>query len=676
MAFWIKPVRLILSVIILSASILAQSAPASRKSVLDVSSMDTSVDPCTDFYTYSCGGWLKNNPIPPDQTSWGVSSKLQEENRLLLRDILENAAKPSPTRDAVTQKIGDYYAACMDEKAVEAAGIRPLRADLDRIASAQSKPELLTLLARMVYDNPLFDLHSTQDFKDSNQVIAELDQDGLGLPDRDFYLLGDVKWFKLRKAYRIHVGKMLELIGDNPQTARNEAKSVLRIETALAKGSMSRADHGDPHKIYHKMDVAELDPFSPSFHWSEYFTAAGLPALQSLNVATPGFFKSMDAELRKESLDSWKAYLRWHLVNAHAAFLSAAFVEASFDFYGRTLQGAQAIPPRWKRCVGYVDDDLGEALGKAYVEQAFSPQAKQRMLKMTGQIEDAMQREIESLPWMTTETKRQAVAKLSAVTNKIGYPDQWRDYRALTILPDNEIGNVRRSREFEFHRELGKIGRPVDRAEWAMTPPTVNAYYDAQMNDINFPAGILQPPLFDPLSDDAPNYGDTGSTIGHELTHGFDDVGRRFDILGNLRDWWTEEDAKRFEQRSACLVDQYSQYTAVDRLKVNGKQTLSENIADLGGLMLAYTAWKDETKGQSLDSIEGFTPEQRFFVAYGQSWCTNTREKTKRLQATADPHSPEEYRANGAVSNLPEFQQAFHCKRGAPMVRKDPCRVW
>ncbi len=439
---------------------------------------------------------------------------------------------------------------------------------------------------------------------------------------------------------------------------------------------MSRVDRGDPRKIYHKMEVAELEALSPSYHWSEYFTAAGLPALQSLNVATPGFFKTMDAELRKESLDSWKAYLRWHLVHDNAAFLSSAFVETSFDFYGKTLQGAQALPPRWKRCVSYVDSDLGDALGQAYVRQAFSPQAKQRVLKMAEQIEDAMQREIEALPWMTTETKREAVAKLSAVTNKIGYPDQWRDYGALAILPDDEIGNARRSREFEFHRELGKIGKPVDRAEWAMTPPTVNAYYDAQMNDINFPAGILQPPLFDRSSDDAPNYGDTGSTIGHELTHGFDDVGRRFDIQGNLRDWWTAEDAKQFEQRAACLVDQYSQFTAVDRLKVNGKQTLSENIADLGGLILAYNAWKDETKGQRSDPIDGLTPEQRFFVGYGQSWCTNTREKTRRLRATADPHSPEEYRANGAVSNLPEFQQAFHCKPGVPMVRKDQCRVW
>ena len=676
MAFWSKPVRLVLPFIIVAASVWGQNAPVARKPVLDVSAMDPSVDPCADFYTYSCGGWLKNNPIPPDQTSWGVSSKLQEQNLLLLRGILENAAKPSPARDAVTQKIGDYYAACMDEKAVEAAGIKPLRADLDRIASAQSKPELLALMARMVYGNPLLDLHSGQDFKDANQVIAELDQDGLGLPDRDFYLLGDVKWFKFRKAYRAHVAEMFELIGDAPQTAGNEAKSVLRIETALAKGSMSRADHSDPRKVYHKMDVAELAALSPSFHWGEYFTAAGLPALQSLNVATPGFFKTMDAALRKQSLDSWKAYLRWHLVHDNAASLSTAFVDASFDFYGRTLQGAQEIPPRWKRCVSYVDSDLGDALGQAYVRHAFSPQAKQRVLKMTEQIEDAMQREIESLPWMTTETKRQAVAKLSAVTNKIGYPDQWRDYGALAISPDDAIGNARRSREFEFHRELGKIGKPVDRAEWAMTPPTVNAYYDAQMNDINFPAGILQPPLFDPLSDEAANYGDTGSTIGHELTHGFDDVGRRFDIQGNFRDWWTAEDVKQFEQRAACLVDQYSQYTAVDRMKVNGKQTLSENIADLGGLILAYIAWKDEIKGQSSEPIDGLTPVQRFFVGYGQSWCTNTREKTRQLQATADPHSPEEYRANGAVSNLPEFQQAFHCKAGSPMVRKDQCRVW
>jgi putative endopeptidase len=671
---WSTSARLVLSFVVLSSSILAQSAP--NKPVFDVGSMDLSLDPCVDFYAYSCGSWLRNNPIPPDQTSWGVSSKLQEENQLLLRTILEKAADPLPKRDAVTQKIGDYYSACMNEKAAEAAGIEPLQAALDRIAGAQSKPELEVLMAQTVYDNPLFDLRSSQDYKNSNLVIAEVDQAGLGLPDRDFYLLGDAKWLKFRKAYVAHVRKMFDLVGDTPEAARNEAKSVLRIETALAKGSMSRVDRNDPRKVYHKMSVAELEALSPSFPWSEYFTAAGLPTLAALNVTATGFFKTMDAELRKEGLESWKAYLRWHVVHANAPFLSAAFVEAGFDFYGKTLNGAQAIEPRWKRCVSYTDNDLGEALGQVYVEQAFSPEAKQRVLKMTEQLEDAMQREIEDLPWMTIDTKRHAVEKLSAVANKIGYPDKWRDYGALAISRDDALGNVRRSREFEFHWMLGKIGKPADRAEWAMTPPTVNAYYDAQMNDINFPAGILLPPLFDPASDSAPNYGDTGSTIGHELTHGFDDEGRRFDSQGNLRDWWTAEDAKEFEQRASCLTDQYSHYTAVDRFKVNGKLTLGENIADLGGVILAYMAWKEETKGQKLEPIEGFTPEQRFFIGYGQSWCTNTREETRRLQVTADVHSPEQYRANGVVSNLPEFQQAFHCKAGSPMVRKNQCRVW
>jgi putative endopeptidase len=644
--------------------------------VLDVNSMDTGADPCVDFFTYSCGGWIKNNPIPPDQTSWSVYSKLEDDNKTLLRAILESSARPEGRRDAVTQKIGDYYAACMDENAINAVAIKPLQPLLDQIQQLRFKRDIANVIAVMVPGDSLFRFRSDQDYKDSTQVIAEADQGGLGLPDRDYYLKTDAKSVELRKAYVAHLQKIFELLGDKSSTSAIEAQTVMRIETALAKGSLTRVERRDPRKLYHKMTIEQLVALSPSFQWKTYLTKVGLPSLEALNVETPEFFKVLTIELRDEPLASWKAYLRWHLINANAPFLSSEFVNADFDFYGKTLQGAQELEPRWKRCVGYTDNDLGEALGQAYVERTFSPDAKRRAQKMVMEIEEAMGRDIESLSWMTPATKEHALEKLHTVANKIGYPDKWRDYTALTIVRNDEMGNVLHAREFEFQRQLAKIGKPVDRGDWLMTPPTVNAYYDPQMNDINFPAGVLQPPLFDPNSDAAPNFGDTGATIGHELTHGFDDEGRQFDANGNLRDWWTPEDAKAFEQRASCISDQYSQYVILDDIKINGKLTLGEDVADLGGLILSYMAWQDDTKGQTLKPIEGFTPEQRFFIAYGQSWCSSTRDETKRLRATIDPHSPDKYRANGVVSNMPEFQEAFHCKAGAPMVRENRCRVW
>jgi putative endopeptidase len=661
---------------VMIGSVAAQTAAKNPDPVLDVTSMDPSVDPCADFYAYSCGGWLKKNPVPPDQTNWGVSGKLQDENLLVLRDILEKAAEPGPARNAITQKIGDYYAACMDEKSVNAAELEPLRQEVQAIDHLRSKDDIAALAASMIYDDVLFDFRSDQDYKNSEQVIAEVDQGGLSLPDRDFYLLQDGKTTKLRKAYVAHVRRIFDSLGDAPGLAEDESHAVMRIETALAKGSMSRVDRRDPGNVYHKMNRAELEALSPLFQWRVYFEKVGLPALGSLNVADPGFFKTMNAQLKKENLASWKAYFYWHLAHAYAAYLSSNFVNADFDFYGRTLQGAKQIAPRWKRCVSSTDGDLGEALGQAYVERAFSAEAKQRALTMVKQIEDAMREDIESATWMTEPTKQHALEKLHAVVNRIGYPDKWRDYRALQISRDDELGNVMRAREFEFQRQLDKIGKPVDRMEWAMTPPTVDAYYDEQMNDINFPAGILQPPLFDPNADDAANYGDTGATIGHELTHAFDDEGRKFDAQGNLHDWWTPDDTKRFEKRAGCLASQYSHYTAVDDIKVNGQLTLGENVADLGGLMVAYMAWHEASKGRNLSAMDGFTPEQRFFISYGQSWCTNTRQESERVRTAADPHSPERYRVNGVVSNVPEFGQAFHCKPGSATVRKEPCRVW
>ena len=657
-----------------------QPAPDSQP-VLDVASMDLHVDPCTDFYTYSCGGWMKKNPIPPDQSSWSAYGKLQDENTAQLRGILEAAAAPDPKRNATNQKIGDYYAACMDEKAVDAAGIRSLRPYFEEIEKLDSRVGLAQIAADRTFSGgyrrgTLFYFHSAQDAKDSAQQIAEADQGGLGMPDRDYYFKDDAKSQELRKAYLAHVQKMLELLGDKPETAASEAQTVMRIETALAQGSMTRVERRDPQKLYHKMPVTDLQGLAPSFQWNTYFTKVGLPSLASLNVAVPDFFKTLNLTIDKEDLTSWKTYLRWHLVHANARHLSAPFVNEDFAFYGKILSGAEQIEPRWKRCTQDVDSDLGEALGQAYVEKYFSPEAKQQVVKMVNEIEAAMGQDIDGLPWMSADTKRKALEKLHAVANKVGYPDKWRDYSKLEIVRGDEMGNMLRARQFEFNRLLAKIGKPVDHGEWDMTPPTVNAYYNDNMNDINFPAGVLQPPLFDPKSDAAPNYGNTGGTIGHELTHGFDDEGRQFDAQGNLRDWWTPDDEKEFVKRASCISDQYSKYTIIDDIKINGKLTLGEDVADLGGLILAYMAWKVDTQDQRLQPIDGLTPEQRFFIGYGQSWCANERDEEKRLRATVDEHSPEKYRTNGVVSNMPEFQEAFHCKAGSVMVNQNRCRVW
>ena len=683
----IKTCIVLLATAVIAATAAGQTpkpAQAAYTPVLDVPSMDKTVDPCVDFFTYSCGGWLKNNPIPADQASWDAYGKLQEENREVLRRILEAAAVPSPNRSAEEQKIGDYFASCMDEAAIEKLGATPLKADLERIAGLKSKAGLPAELAHLHPSDvgsflgraPLFSFGSNQDFKNSTEFIAEVDQGGIGLPDRDYYFKDDAKSQEIRQQYLAHVQKMLQLLGDKPDEAAAEAQTVMRIETALAKASLTRVERRDPNKIYHKMTREELQALSPSFSWDGYFTEIGLPGTKSLNVAVPDFVKGMEAELNAEDLASWKVYLRWHLVHAQARYLSTAFVNEDFDFYDHILAGTKEIQPRWKRCVRFVDRQLGEALGKVYVQKNFSPDTKQRALVMVKQIETEMGNEIQQLPWMSPATKEQALAKLHTVVNKIGYPDHWRDYSAFKVVRGDALGNGERGAAFEFRRWLNKIGKSVDRGEWYMTPPTVNAYYNPQMNDINFPAGVLQPPLFDPRSDDAPNYGNTGGTIGHELTHGFDDEGRQFDAQGNLRDWWTADDGKKFEQLASCTSDQYSQYVIVDDVKINGKLTLGEDTADLGGLLLAYLAWKDAEKGKDLKPIDGFTPEQRFFIGYGQSWCSAERPEVQRMRATVDPHSPPRYRTNGVVSNMPEFQKAFSCKAGSPMVRENRCKVW
>jgi putative endopeptidase len=663
------------------------SAPALPYSPsLDVASMDKSVDPCVDLYRYSCGGWQKKNPIPPDQTSWSVYAKLYQDNLIFLRGMLEQAAQPNAQRDAVTQKIGDFYAACMDESAVEKRGLSAIQPQLDAIAGIRSAKELTPVLARLQLtysgysynSSMLFAAGSIQDPDDSEHVIADVDQGGLGMPDRDYYIKDDAKSKETRERYLQHVQKIFELIGDDPAAARKNAETVMRLETAMAKASLTRVERRDPHKLVHKMKVADLAQLAPNFDWIAYYREMKYPDFAILNVDAPEFIKELNRLLSSEPIDSWKTYLRFHVADASSPYLSAKFVEENFEFYRKYLRGATEMQPRWKRCVQYTDYDLGEALGQVYVAKVFSPELKQSTLDMVRGIEDAMGQRIRALDWMSPETKQQALIKLAGIRNKIGYPDKWRDYSSVTIVRDDFAGNVERAHQFETRRDINKIGKPIDRGEWDMSAPTVDADYNPQMNDINFPAGVLQPPLYDPKMDDAPNYGDTGGTIGHELTHGFDDEGSQFDAKGNLKDWWTKEDRVKFDARTKCVADQYSGYISVEDVHVNGELTLGENVADLGGEILAYMAWKDATKDKHLQPIDGLTPEQRFFIGFAQWDCANERPEDMRVRAMTDPHSPARYRINGVVVNMPDFAEAFSCKAGQPMVRPaaNVCRIW
>ena len=648
---------------------------------LDLASMDKTADPCVNFYQYSCGGWKTNNPIPADQTSWSVYGKLYQDNLQFLRGILEQASVSGSQREKMTQEIGDFYAACMDEVTVEKQGITPVRSDLDAIAALSSAKGLAPLMAKLqqAYGRSvLFGAGSAQDPDNSEQVIAELDQGGLGLPDRDYYTKEDAKSKEIRERYLQHVQKVFELMGEDAATAKKDADTVMRMETELAKASMTRVDRRDPYKLKHKMKLTELETLAPNFDWKTYYATAEYPRFEILNMATPDFFKEVNAKLTGEPLDNWKTYLRFHVVDSASPFLSTPFVDESFAFYRQYLRGAKEQQARWKRCVSYTDRQLGEALGQVYVAKVFSPELKQSTLDMVRRIEDAMALRIQQLDWMSPETKEQAMKKLHGIRNKIGYPDKWRDYSSVKIARDDFAGNMARATQFERRRDINKIGKPVDRGEWDMSPPTVNAYYNPQMNDINFPAGVLQPPLYDARMDAAPNYGDTGGTIGHELTHGFDDEGSQYDANGNLKNWWTKEDREKFDARTKCVEDQYAGYIVVDDIHINSKLTLGEDVADLGGEILAYLAWQDATKGQALPSRDGLTPEQRFFVGFAQWACSNERPEEERVRAATDPHSPSEYRINGVVVNMPEFQKTFACKTGSPMTKPTAkvCKVW
>ena len=676
--------RLLVTPLVLAAALAAHAQEGPLQSLpyspgLDPKSMDTGADPCVDFYQYACGGWMRDNPIPADQARWDVYAKLAHDNQRFLWGILGDLAAKRQGRTPPQQKIGDYFASCMDEEAIEHKGIKPLAPRLAEVAHLRSKKELAPLLARLHLDgagSTLFGFGSDQDFANSNDVIAFAVAGGLGLPDRDYYTKDDERSRDMRAKYQAHVAKMLELAGEGTEQAAADAATVLDFETALARVSLTRVEKRDPYNLYHKFNRQALRATTPAFDWNGYLKPLGLAKVDTFNVTEPAFFQGLQGELSRRSLDEIKAYLRWHVVHEAAQTLSKAFVDENFAFYSHTLRGVQEQPPRWKRCVRLVDQQLGEALGQEFVRRAFNPELKAKALHMTRQIEDAMGADIKALDWMSDRTKQKALEKLHSVVNKIGYPEKWRDYSSVAIRRDDFFGNVERADRFESKRELAKIGKPLDRGEWGMTPPTVNAYYSPQMNDINFPAGVLQPPLYDAKMDDAPNYGDTGGTIGHELTHGFDDEGRNFDAKGNLKDWWTKQDAQAFQDRAQCIVDQYAQYVIVDDIRINSKLTLGEDIADLGGLVLAYAAWKVQTEGQKLEDRDGLTPEQRFFVGYAQWACENDRPENQRVQALTNPHSPGKYRVNGLVVNMPEFAKAFACKPEQPMVGKKVCRVW
>ena len=665
-----------------SAHAQKQEMPAEPKAPqsFDMTAIDKAADPCTDFYQYACGNWAKNNPIPPDQVRWGTFNELRERTYWLLYRELETAAAPNPNRTSLEQKYGDFYASCMDTPLADKKGIAPLEPTLDTIQGMRDKKQLAAMLATLeIKDGTsgVFSFGVGQDQKDSTQQIAQAGQGGLGLPDRDYYLAQNPRQQKIREEYLAHMGKMFQLAGDTPEKAASEAQAVMAIETALAQGSMSRTDLRDPGKRYHILTLADLEKLTPDFYWQSYLYGINMGSFQTLDVKSPEFFRTMNAQIDSQSLDAWKSYLRWRALHDAAPWLSDPFVQENFKFYGTLLQGQPEITPRWRRCTLATDSALGEAVGQDWVKKYFGPEKKENMLKLVTALEAALHQDIEQLPWMSEDTKKKALEKLSLIRNKIGYPEHWRDYSTLEVKRDDLLGNVVRAAVFEDRRNLNKLGKPVDETEWVMTPPTVNAYYMQSMNDINFPAGILQPPFYDFSKDPAVNFGAIGVVIGHEMTHGFDDQGSKYDGHGNVVEWQTPADRTAFTERTDCEVKEYGNFEPVPGVKLNGQLTLGENTADNGGLRLAYMALMD-TLGQTTGApkIDGYTPAQRFFIAFGQAFCENVREQAARNSVLVDPHSPGKSRVNGAVQNFDEFGKAFSCKKGAPMYPENACRVW
>ena len=667
-------------VCLLSPVAFSQSSSTTQPAVgFSIENIDKAVDPCVDFYHYACGNWLKTTEIPSDQSSWVSFTELYERNLITERDILEKAAAGGANRTPVEQKIGDYYGACVDEKSADAKGLDPLKPELARISAAKDKQGLIDSVAhvQLIGPNPLFSFYSSPDLHNADMVIAYIDQGGLTLPDRSYYIKDDDKMKDMRKHLLEYATQVFTLEGQTAEQAADSAQTVLRIETALAKASMDRTLRRDPKNRDHKMTRDAAVSLASNFYLNRFFSDMGTPPFSELNVSNPDFFKDVNGVIESEALDALKTYTAFHLLDGAAPWLSKPFVDANFKMQ-QYLTGQEKIQDRWKRCVDATDGALGEALGEKYVELTFGADGKQRMLKMVDALEKALDEDIHDLPWMTDDTKKQAKIKLDAIRNKIGYPDHFRDYSKLEVKKGDLVGNFLRANEFEAKRQIAKIGKPLDRKEWNMTPPTVNAYYSPSHNEIVFPAGILQPPFFDKKMDDAINFGGIGVVIGHELTHGFDDQGRKFDPQGNLRDWWTKQDGEDFEKRAGCIEKEYGGFTAIDDLKLNGKLTLGENTADNGGARIALMALHhmiaDDPKAG--EKIDGYTPEQRLFLGFGRVWCEKRRPEYSRMLVSVDPHSPGEFRVNGVVQNMPEFQKAWGCKAGQPMVAENACRVW
>ena len=654
----------------------AQKGPAPA-SGLDSAAMNRTADPCVDFYQYACGGWIANNPLPGDRARWARFTELSNHNEKVLLDILQGAAVASEARSALDRKIGDAYAACMDTATINQKGIEPILPELHRIMDMTNKTDVIDELIHLhrLGIGVLFMFGSRPDAKDSTRTIAVLSQGGLSLPDREYYLKTDSKSVEIRQRFVQHVKNMFLLVGDSAENAPGHAQMVLDFETILARDSMDRVSMRDPNKTYNIMKKSELDAIAPNFPWDAYFKGTGAPPFETLNVGQPDFVKKVAIDVEGYPIEGWRAYFGFHLLRTLASALPEPFENENFDFWTRYLTGAKEQRPRSARCVATVDRTLGDLLGQKYIGLAFGADAKAQITQLVDALEKAMGEDIRSLSWMTETTKKAAIAKLQSITNNVGAPKKWRDYSKVTISRDDFLGNSLRTVQALYQQRIEKIGKPTDKTEWTMTTPTVNAFYSPQNNSINFPAGILQPPFFDPRRDVAFNFGGIGAVIGHEMTHGFDDQGRKFDGDGNLRDWWTRADGAEFEKRAACVANEYSGFTAVDDVKLNGRLTLGENTADNGGIRNALMALKDTLKGKE-DKVDGLTPEQRFFLGYGQIWCENSAPEERRNRAMTDPHSPGRYRVNGVLQNMPEFQQAFSCKAGQPMVSENACRVW
>jgi putative endopeptidase len=671
--------RLIGIVVLTAFSVYAQDPDQRPSPKFDVGNVDKSIDPCVDFYQYACANWIKNNPVPPDRAQWSSFAEIEEHNYTVLRQFLEKASVDDPKRSATMQKIGDYYAACMDEQAANRKGYSPIKPDLERIAAIKDRGEMFQVMGHLESHGAgaPFVFSSTADTHNSGMTIAYIDEGGLSLPGRDFYVDENPRNIAIRQGMLAYMKAAFTLIGQSPEQASQNADAVMKLEIQLAKGFMDRVSRRDPKNLDHKMALSEIESQAPHFHLDRYFAAMDTPEFKELNVGNPDFFKAFDPVIESTPLDAWKAYMIWHLLTTTADWLSNDFAQEHFKFR-QLVTGQMQFQVRWKRCVEATNDALGEALGIPFVEETFGADGKRRIEEIVDELEKALQEDIAQVSWMTEATKKEALAKLAAIRNQIGFPANWRDYSKLNIVRGDLVGNLFRSNQFLIDHISQKIGRPVPKDEWIMTPATANAYYEATQNEIVFPAGFLQPPFFDRKMDDAVNFGGVGMVIGHEMTHGFDDQGRQYDAKGNLRDWWAPQDALEFGKRTDCIVEEYSSFAVAD-LKLNGKLTLGENTADSGGARIALMALHDlmtRTIQDPNKKIDGYTPDQRFFLAFARNWCSNASPQSERMHLMMDPHSPGRWRTNGVVQNMPEFQKAFGCKAGDPMVLENACHVW